>query len=102
MYHHKRQIMLNILDEAQVSYFAPKGAYYVFCDISNFGYQTDLEFTHYLVKEIGVACVPGSSFFSRKELGHKFVRFCFSKKPETLQEAKSRLVRLKDSLRCLT
>lgn len=101
-YAQKRGTMLSILEEAQIPYFMPKGAYYVLCDIGGFGFHSDVEFTHYLIKDIGVAVVPGSSFFSRKELGHRFVRFCFSKRQETLNEARIRLVKLKDALRCLT
>jgi aspartate/methionine/tyrosine aminotransferase len=99
LYKEKRSTMLSILDAAGIRYFRPQGAYYVFCDISQFGYKTDVEFTHFLVKDIGVAVVPGSSFFSRPELGHKFVRFCFSKNPETLQGAGSRLQKLRDTVR---
>lgn len=95
----KREQMTSILDEVGIPYFRPQGAYYVFSDISSFGYKTDLEFAHYLVKDIGVAVVPGSSFFSRSELGHKFVRFCFSKKPETLDAAKGKLLKLKTAVR---
>ena len=99
LYNHKRDFMLSILDEAGIKYFRPQGAYYAFTDISNFGYQTDVEFTHFLVRDIGVAVVPGSSFFSRPELGRKFVRFCFSKQPETLEAARLRLQKLKDVVR---
>lgn len=99
LYHEKRGIMLNILDEAGIKYFRPQGAYYAFTDVSDFGYKTDVEFTHFLVREIGVAVVPGSSFFSRPELGRKFVRFCFSKRPETLNAAQERLHKLKDVVR---
>lgn len=95
LYNTKRDIMMSILDEAGIPYFRPQGAYYIFSDISKFGFKTDVEFTKYLVQEIGVACVPGSSFFSRPELGHKFARFCFSKKPETLEAARVRLQKLK-------
>lgn len=98
-YNEKRSAMLNVLDRAGIRYFRPQGAYYVFCDVSSFGYKTDVEFTHFLVKDIGVAVVPGSSFFSRPELGHKFVRFCFSKTTETLQAAGERLQKLRDTVR---
>ncbi len=98
-YNEKRSIMMRILDEAGIKYFRSQGAYYVFSDISDFGYQTDVEFTHYMIKDVGVAVVPGSSFFSRPELGRKFVRFCFAKKPETLQAAQLRLQKLKDTVR---
>jgi aspartate/methionine/tyrosine aminotransferase len=92
----RRDTMLKILDEAGIPYFKPQGAYYVFCDISKFGYKNDVEFTEFLVKDIGVAVVPGSSFFRPGELGHKYIRFCFAKKPETLEAARSRLVQLKN------
>ncbi|WP_303675237.1 pyridoxal phosphate-dependent aminotransferase [Vampirovibrio chlorellavorus] len=98
-YNEKRLIMMNILDEAGIKFFRSQGAYYVFSDISDFGYKTDVEFTHFLMKDIGVAVVPGSSFFSRPELGRKFVRFCFAKRPETLQAAQIRLQKLKDTVR---
>jgi aminotransferase len=98
-YDERRKIMMGILDEAGIKYFRSQGAYYVFSDISEFGYKTDVEFTHFLMKDIGVAVVPGSSFFSRPELGRKFVRFCFAKKPETLKAAQLRLQKLKDTVR---
>ena len=93
-YREKRDTMLTTLDEAGISYFAPQGAYYVLADISNFGYQSDIEFTHYLIEEIGVAVVPGSGFFSQPEDGRRFIRFCFSKTPETLKSARERLLKL--------
>ncbi len=99
MYTEKRDLMLAVLDEVGVPYFKPQGAYYVLCDIRGFGFDTDLAFTHYLVKEIGVAVVPGSSFVSHPEHGYGTIRFCFSKKPETLEAAKQRLIRLKDKNR---
>jgi len=101
LYDEKRGIMLKILDSAGVRYFRPQGAYYAFCDISEFGYRNDIEFTRFLVTEVGVACVPGSSFFSRPELGQRFVRFCYSKKPETLHAAGERLQKLKQAVRLL-
>lgn len=94
-YQEKRDTLIRTLDDAGIEYFIPQGAYYVFAPISSFGYETDMEFTNYLIKEIGVAVVPGSSFFSRREDGNKFIRFCFSKKAETLQKARERLLKLK-------
>ncbi len=99
LYDEKRTLMLDILEEAGIPYFRPKGAYYVFTDISRFGFRTDMEFAHYLAKDIGVAIVPGSSFFRDREKGYKYARFCFSKKPETLQAAREKLIKLKDSVR---
>lgn len=93
-YEHRRDAMLRILDESGIDYYKPQGAYYVFCDISKFGFKNDVEFTEFLVKDIGVAVVPGSSFFRPGNLGHKYIRFCFAKKPETLEAARSRLLQL--------
>ncbi|WP_042341669.1 pyridoxal phosphate-dependent aminotransferase [Calothrix sp. PCC 7507] len=98
LYHEKRDRILHILDQVQIPYFLPKGAYYVFADISKFGYKTDIEFTNHLIKNIGVAVVPGSSFFSQPEKGNTFIRFCFSKRPETLQTAADRLLKLQPNL----
>ncbi|WP_313949892.1 aminotransferase class I/II-fold pyridoxal phosphate-dependent enzyme [Nostoc sp. FACHB-190] len=94
LYHQKRDNLLSILDQAGIPYFVPQGAYYIFAEIAKFGYKTDIEFTNYLIKEIGVAVVPGSSFFSQPEKGNSFIRFCFSKKTDTLQSAGERLVKL--------
>lgn len=102
LYHGKRESLLQILDQVGIPYFVPKGAYYVLADISRFGYKTDLEFAQYLVKEIGVAVVPGSSFFSQPEAGKNFIRFCFSKKPETLAAASDRLLKLQSILQPAT
>jgi aminotransferase len=98
LYQQKRDSMLQNLDQVGIPYFVPKGAYYVFADISSFGYKSDVEFTEYLIKEIGVAVVPGSSFFSQPEAGRDFIRFCFSKKPETLAAARDRLLKLQSLL----
>lgn len=95
-YSEKRAMMLSILDGIGISYFKPEGAYYVFCDISQLPYKNDMAFTKHLVKDIGVAVVPGSSFFSADSgLRDKYVRFCFSRKEETLLAAKDRLSKLK-------
>ncbi|WP_375492582.1 pyridoxal phosphate-dependent aminotransferase [uncultured Nostoc sp.] len=98
LYHQKRDSILQILDRVGIPYFVPKGAYYVLADISKFGYKTDVEFTYHLIKNIGVAVVPGSSFFSQPEKGHSLIRFCFSKRPETLQTASDRLLKLQSNL----
>lgn len=98
LYHQKRDSILQTLDRVGIPYFTPKGAYYIFADISKFGYKTDIEFTNHLIKNIGVAVVPGSSFFSQPESGHSFIRFCFSKKPETLKAAEERLLKLQQTL----
>ncbi|BAZ48916.1 aminotransferase class I and II [Nostoc sp. NIES-4103] len=95
LYHNKRDTILNILDQIDIPYFIPKGAYYVFADISKFGYKNDIEFTNHLIKNIGIAVVPGSSFFNQPDKGKSFIRFCFSKKLETLQAAANNLLKLK-------
>jgi aminotransferase len=73
----------------------PQGAYYVMANIEAFGATDDIAFAQYLVREIGVATVPGSSFYRDKDLGRNFVRFCFCKKDETLSLAIERLRKLR-------
>ena len=84
----KRQILFNGLKKAGFGCTMPEGAYYIFTDISGFG-MTDTEFARYLVEKVGVAAVPGSSFYH--EGGETKLRFTFSKKDETLTEACHRL-----------
>ena len=84
-----------MLEGASFGTFVPDGAYYIMTDISAFGFANDVEFTRHLIREIGVACVPGSSFYSVPEHGAQQVRFCFCKKDETLQLAAERLERLR-------
>lgn len=94
-YQRRRDMLVPILEEAGFGVFRPDGAYYVMTDISAFGFKDDVEFTRHLVREVGVACVPGSSFYSRPELGSQQVRFCFCKKDSTLEAAAERLRKLK-------
>jgi aminotransferase len=63
-------------------------------DIAAFGFASDVEFARFLVKEVGVAAVPGSSFYSNPAAGRTKLRFCFCKKDETLVEADKRLEKL--------
>jgi aspartate/methionine/tyrosine aminotransferase len=74
--------------------FVPRGAYYVMADISTFGFPDDQAFAAHLVEHIGVAAVPGSSFFEHASLGSQLIRFCFCKKFDTLSAAEERLARL--------
>jgi aspartate/methionine/tyrosine aminotransferase len=90
----RRDRLMPALAEAGFRCFRPRGAYYVMTDISNFGFANDVEFTKYLVKEIGVAAVPGSSFYNDPRDGAQQVRFAFCKRDETLDEAGKRLKRL--------
>ena len=93
-YLRRRDLLLPVLEDVGFKLFRPDGAYYVMTDISAFGFSDDVEFTRHLIQQVGVACVPGSSFYSRPELGARQVRFCFCKKDETLEAAADRLRRL--------
>jgi aspartate/methionine/tyrosine aminotransferase len=91
----RRDRLMPALTEAGFRCFRPRGAYYVMTDISAFGFADDVAFTKYLVKEIGVAAVPGSSFYNDPRDGAKQVRFAFCKKDATLDEAGQRLKNLR-------
>ena len=93
-YRARRDLLLTVLEKAGFGVFRPDGAYYIMTDISRFGFSDDVAFTRHLIREVGVACVPGSSFYSLPERGGQQVRFCFCKKDETLQRAAERLERL--------
>ncbi|HXR15092.1 MAG TPA: aminotransferase class I/II-fold pyridoxal phosphate-dependent enzyme [Terriglobales bacterium] len=93
-YKARRDRLIPALTEAGFQCFRPRGAYYVMTDISAFGFADDVSFTKYLVKEIGVAAVPGSSFYNDPRDGAKQVRFAFCKKDATLDEAGRRLRKL--------
>lgn len=93
-YRARRDLLLPVLDNAGFKTFRPDGAYYIMTDIRAFGFANDIEFTKHLIREVGVACVPGSSFYSVPERGAQQVRFCFCKKDETLQLAAERLEKL--------
>lgn len=95
-YKARRDRLIPALTEAGFQCFRPRGAYYVMTDISGFGFTDDVEFTKYLVKEIGVAAVPGSSFYNNPRDGAKQVRFAFCKKDATLDEAGRRLRKLRE------
>lgn len=85
----KRDLFLSYLDRAGLRYVTPEGAYYVLVDISEFRYRSDLEFCEEMVRTIGVAAVPGSSFFAHP-VNH-LIRLHFAKREETLHEAGRRL-----------
>jgi aspartate/methionine/tyrosine aminotransferase len=93
-YRVRRDHLIPALERAGFQCFRPRGAYYVMTDISVFGYDDDVAFTKYLVKEIGVAAVPGSSFYRDARDGAKHVRFAFCKKLETLDAAAEKLGKL--------
>ena len=90
-YRKRRDRLIPALEEAGFRCFRPRGAYYVMTDISKFGFSDDVTFTKYLVSEVGVAAVPGSSFYRDARDGAQQVRFAFCKKDVTLDEAARRL-----------
>jgi aminotransferase len=93
-YEGKRNRLCASLERAGFGVFRPRGAYYVMTDISGFGFADDVAFARHLVSEIGVAAVPGSSFYTDPEAGRQRIRFNFCKKDETLDAATERLERL--------
>ncbi len=94
----RRDRLLGILAEAGFRCFKPRGAYYIMTDISAFGFPDDVAFAKYLVKEIGVAAVPGSSFYRHPANGRNHLRFTFCKREQTLQAAAERLSKLKSRI----
>jgi aminotransferase len=96
LYTEKRDLFLKGLDEVGIPYTKPQGAYYVLLDISEFGYESDLDFCVDLAQRVGVGAVPGSSFF-RENVNH-LIRLHFAKKNETLFEALHRLESIRDKL----
>jgi aminotransferase len=97
-YQRRRDLLLDKVIEAGFVAYAPKGAYYILTDVAHFltqhGCRDDHEFALFLVKEIGVATVPGSSFYAHRELGKTKIRFCFPKTDDMLIEAGRRLLKL--------
>ena len=97
-YRARRDLLLPVLEKAGFRVFAPDGAYYIMTDITTFGFADDVTFTRHLIREVGVACVPGSSFYSVPQRGSQQVRFCFCKKDETLLQAAERFEKLKSRM----
>ena len=95
-YLEKRDAFLKHLDKAGLNYTCPEGAYYVMIDITEFGYDSDVKFCEWMVKEIGVAAVPGSSFF--KEPVNHLIRLHFAKRLETLEKAGKKLELIRKKL----
>jgi len=94
LYQAKRDFIVPVLQNAGFKCDLPEGAYYVMADISDFGFDNDIDFTRHLIREIGVAVVPGSSFYHDSKMGSQMVRFCFCKKDDTLEAAAERLSKL--------
>jgi aminotransferase len=94
-YAHRREMALDMLRDVGFKPVVPQGAYYIMADFSAISDEDDITFGTRMAREIGVACVPGSPFFSRPELSKNIVRFAFCKRQETLDEARVRLQKLK-------
>lgn len=88
-YTHMRNLFIKGLDDVGLVHTVPQGAYYILVDISEFGYDSDLDFCEKLAEKVGVGAVPGSSFFREPE--NRYIRFHYAKKDETLNEALDRL-----------
>ena len=95
-YTEKRNLFLKGLDDLKIPHTTPEGAYYILLDISEFGYDSDLEFCEVLARDVGVGAVPGSSFF--REPVNNLIRLHFAKKDETLNEALNRLADLRKKI----
>ncbi len=93
-YTEKRDIFIKGLDDIGLKHNIPEGAYYIMVDISEFGFESDLEFAEELIKRVGVAGVPGSIFFN--EPVNNYIRFNFSKRNETLHDAIERLSHIRE------
>jgi aminotransferase len=97
-YQERRDFMIPVLQEAGLDPYVPSGAYYVMCDISPFGLD-DVAFARWLITELGVAVVPGSSFYREPVLGSQQVRFAFPKRMETLRAVAPRLMQVAERRR---
>jgi aminotransferase len=94
-YQARRDLLCTALLEVGFDLELPQGAYYVMADITAFGATDDVAFSRHLVRDLGVATVPGSSFFHDKALGRQYIRFCFCKRDFTLHTAIERLRKLR-------
>ncbi|HEV3374210.1 MAG TPA: aminotransferase class I/II-fold pyridoxal phosphate-dependent enzyme [Candidatus Acidoferrum sp.] len=94
----RRERLLKILSSAGFTVFKPRGAYYIMTDISRFGFSDDITFAKFLVEKVGVAVVPGSSFYNDARDGASQIRFTFCKKESTLAAAEERLSHLHEYL----
>jgi len=97
MYATKRQLMLDALSAGGLKCLAPQGTYFVMADYTDVFDGTPLEFTRYLVKEIGVACIPPETFYSQQHasIGHGYARFAFCKSDALLEQVKERMTKLR-------
>ncbi|TME73951.1 MAG: aminotransferase class I/II-fold pyridoxal phosphate-dependent enzyme [Chloroflexi bacterium] len=95
-YRKRRDLLVPALEAAGFAPRRPEGAYYVLCDITRFGFDDDTAFARWLVSEVGVAGVPGSSFYSEPALGKHLIRFTFCKTHDVLEAAAERLGRTRE------
>ncbi len=97
-YQARRDLLLGKVEEAGFVAYKPRGAYYILTEaehfLKRFSCRDDHEFALYLIREVGVATVPGSSFYAHRELGRTKIRFCFPKTDDMLIEAGRRLQKL--------
>jgi aminotransferase len=94
MYEDKRNQMLKLLDDAEIEYYRPEGAYYILAEAPT-EFNDGLEYANHLIKNVGVAVLPASALYHDKELGKRKIRFAYCKKDETLQEVGKRIMKLK-------
>jgi aspartate/methionine/tyrosine aminotransferase len=97
-YRERRDFLVPVLRELGFEVFEPHGAYYIMTDVGRLTSSSDVEFADYLVREVGVATVPGSSFYHDPALGRTKIRFAFPKKLETLERAARLLQRVRPAL----
>jgi aspartate/methionine/tyrosine aminotransferase len=97
-YQQRRDVLVAHLQRAGFQCWVPQGAYYIMTDISSFGFTDDVSFARYLVEHVGVAAVPGSSFYAQPAEGQQRIRFAFCKTLDLLEEAGRRLARLRQML----
>ena len=95
-YTEKRSLFLKGLEDLNISHTEPQGAYYVLLDVSEYGYESDLEFCEKLAEKVGVGAVPGSSFFREPE--NRYIRMHFAKRTETLNDALNRLENMREKM----
>ena len=98
MYARKRAALHAAVSGAGLECRKPDGAYYIIADIGHLGFKDDFEAADFILEEVGVAAVPGSSFYHRPELGRGKIRFTFSKSDQTIAAAAARLKRLQEKL----
>ena len=94
LYRKKRDVLTQVLEEVGFTVYKPDGAYYIMTDIKALGWSNDVEFARTLIEKLGIATVPGSSFYREPEIGRTKLRFCFCKRPETLERASALLRRI--------